>query len=77
MIIDLILDRKSGEAYEPREFYYDVVGYGEIWPDLAWPIARAIDEGTEQDVKNELCAYIDKAGYNTVIKEYINSVEWL
>lgn len=77
MIIDLILDRKDGEAYNPKEFYMEVMDYGETWPDIAFPIASAMDSGTEQDVKNELCRYVLECGYNPQICEYINSVEWL
>lgn len=77
MIIDLILDRKDGYKYNPKEFYNEVMEYGDIWPELADPITRAMDSGTEQDVKNELCLYITKCGYNPQICNYINSVEWL
>lgn len=77
MIIDIILDRKCGEKYSPREFYRSIMEYGEMWPGIAWPIARAMDGGTEKDVKRELCEYIDNNGYNPEIKEYINSVNWL
>lgn len=77
MIIDLILDRKDGQPYNAREFYNDVMQYAETWPELANPIARAMDEGDENDVRRELCAYIDNQDYNPAIKEYINSVQWL
>lgn len=77
MIIDLILDRKDGYRYNPREFYDEVIKYGETWPDIAFPIASAMDSGIEQDVKNELCRYVIEYGYNSKICEYINSVEWL
>lgn len=77
MIIDLILDRKDGQPYNAREFYNDVMQYAETWPELANPITRAMDEGDENDVRRELCAYIDGQEYNPAIKEYINSVQWL
>lgn len=77
MIIDLILDRRDGEAYDPKEFYMEVMEYSETWPDIAFPIASAMDSGTEQDVKNELCGYVLECGYNPEICEYINSVNWL
>ena len=93
MIIDLILDRRDNEddirdgydfvrfpngqivsiLYDPHKFYTDVVGYGEIGDD----IARAMDGGTEEDVKRALCEYIDSNGYNPGIKKYINSRDWL
>lgn len=93
MIVDLILDRHDNEdvirdgydcvrypngqivsiLYDPHKFYTDVVGYGEIGDD----IARAMDGGTEEDVKRALCEYIDRNGYNPGIKKYINSRDWL
>lgn len=82
MIIDLILDRKDDDTvfteygnkpYTAKRFYRQLVEYGEIGFD----IQRAFDGGTEQDIKRELCRYIDKQEYNPEIKNYINSVTWL
>ena len=93
MIIDYILDRKDEEedmrqgythkkmpngdliplAYDPMRFYRNIIGYGEI----AWPILSAMDYGTEQDVKNELCSYVMTQNYNPAICDYINSRNWL
>lgn len=73
MIIDCILDRKDGDPYSPEQFYRDVFEYG----DVGFDITRAMDGGTEQDVKNALKQYIDKQGYAPEIKDYIDSVEWL
>lgn len=79
MIIDCILDRKDNEKYDgydsynAHDFYIDVLGYGSIGDD----ITRAMDEGTEEDVKNALCKYIDNNEYNPEIKDYINSKTWL
>ena len=73
MIIDLILDRKDGDPYSPRQFYFDCLRYGEI----GHGITRAMDGGTEQDVKAELCAYIHENEYNPAICEYVKSVDWL
>jgi hypothetical protein len=73
MIIDLILDRKDGVKYNPRAFYSDCMGYGRV----GYGITRALDNGTEQHVKQALCKYIDDNDYNLTIKDYINSVEWL
>lgn len=74
MLIDFILDRKDGFSYDPEELYdylvgYDIPAYVEV--------ARALDSGTEEDVKKALCAYIDDEEYNPSIKDYINSVKWL
>ena len=77
MIIDRILDRYDGEpdgaVYSPEDFYRDMVLYGEIGED----IARAMDFGTEEDVRRELCEYITANEYNPEICEYINSRRWL
>lgn len=73
MIIDLILDRKDGESYRADSFYRNVVRYGEIGD----AITRAMDFGTEKDVKKALCSYIDDQDYNPEIKHFINSVNWL
>lgn len=73
MIIDLILDRKEGTPYEPKTFYNSCMGYD----DIADEITRAMDVGTEEDIKEALCAYIDNQSYNPEIKNYIRSVKWL
>lgn len=93
MIIDCILDRKyddelmeqgydsvrypNGEVrslkYDAHKFYYDVFRYGEIGHE----ITRAMDGGTEQDVRRALCDYIVANGYNNEICEYVNSRNWL
>lgn len=77
MIIDLILDRKDGVTYSPRRLYDEIMDYCPIWPEIAHPIARAMECGTEEDVKRELCRYIDEQEYNPAIKDYINEVNWL
>lgn len=93
MIIDCILDRKDNEsylaqgithfrlpngklepiAYDPGAFYHDVRDYGEIGDD----ITRAMDYGTEQDVKAALCEYVLQNEYNPAICDYIASRNWL
>lgn len=77
MIIDLILDRKAGDAYNPRDFYCHVLDYRDIWPEISDPITKAMDEKPEQVVKFELCRYVIENGYNPEICDYINSVDWL
>ena len=87
MIIDLILGRinnaKTAKArelpdpYNPREFYDGIMDWYELIPETAGPIARAMDEGEEADVKKELCTYIDNHGYNPGIKKDINKLNWL
>ena len=73
MIIDIILDRKDGEKYNPEQFYRDVTEYGEIGFD----ITRAMDSGTEKDVKSALCKYVTDNGYADRICKYVKSVKWL
>lgn len=83
MIIDLILDRKDDieggytDAYNPHDFYMECMGYNSIFDGIADGITRAMDSGTEEQVKNELCLYILKNEYNPKICEFINSVNWL
>lgn len=78
MIIDLILDRKDGKKYNPREFYNGVVGYwGTFQDDVMLKIADALDGGTEIEVKRSLARYIIEHEYNLEIIDYIKSVEWL
>ena len=79
MVIDYILARRDTEelegvdSYAPRDFYYDILVYG----DAGERIARAMDEGSEEDVKKALCDYIDRNRYSPKIKDYINSKSWL
>ena len=83
MIIDLILDRKDNilegftDDYSAHDFYMDCMDYNDIFDGIADGITRAMDGGTETDVKRELCKYILKNGYNTEICEFIKSVSWL
>lgn len=82
MIIDMILNRKGFEEdgvmdyYNPKYFYDMMMAYGE-YGGSGWDIARAMDIGSEDDVRKELCKYIDNNHYNPQIKDYINSVEWI
>lgn len=60
--------------YNARAFYHRVMDYANMG---GVEIARALDGGTEADVKRTLCEYIDRNEYNPEIKDYINAVEWL
>lgn len=78
MIIDRILDRYDDEKegyfnYNAHDFYFDVFEYGRIGDS----ITRAMDYGTEEDVKKALCEYVIKNEYNPKICDYINSVNWI
>jgi hypothetical protein len=79
MLIDAILDRKYEREngifrYDPRELYNYINGWA---GGLYDPVARAMDEGTEADVKKALCFYIGSQGYNKRIKDFVNSVNCL
>lgn len=73
MIIDLILDRKDGDDYSPRSFYFSVMEYGRP----GWGITRAMDAGTNRDVQKALADYILDNGYNPNLCGYVFSVDWL
>ena len=76
MIIDLILDRKEGEPYNPKDFYTNVLAYEDVFK-FEPTISKAMDYGEEEDVKRALCDYINRQNYNPSICDYINSVNWL
>ena len=78
MIIDKILDRKDGTPYNAREFYNAMMEYEGFFKfDPPFAISRAMDSGTEADVKAALCHYIISQEYNPEICDYINSVIWV
>ena len=83
MIIDLILDRKDNaefdgiDTYNAHDFYVRCMEYNGIFNGIADGITKAMDCGTEADVKKELCKYITSNGYNEKICDYINSVNWI
>lgn len=72
MVIDLILNREDGQAYEPRTFYRRVREYSDVSPEngTIGNILDAMDNGEEADVKHALHTYIDKNGYNPDIPEW-------
>lgn len=75
MIIDVILDRKDGVEYDAREaskYMYDEAVIFEF--DY---LVRALDSGTNKDVQDALCKYIDKNDYNPDLKDYIRSQIWV
>lgn len=78
MIIDSILDRKNGRRYNTHDFYlevrkYERLGVGTRGED----ISIAMDYGDNKDVQRVLCQYIDRNKYNSSIKDYIRSQEWV
>lgn len=76
MLIDLILGRMEGERYNPKQFKKDVKDYCEFF-DIYIPILNALLNSTDDNVKDELCKYIDEEWYGSpTIKNYIRSVSW-
>lgn len=73
MIVDLILDRKDSRTYNAHDFYMACMGYGRIADD----ITRAMDGGTEADVKAALCKYIVDNEYNPLLCDYIRRINWI
>ena len=83
MVIDLILDRQYDDlrgmrnAYNPAQFYRDCMEYSAIFDGVADNITRAMDFGTEDDVRAALCEYIYLNGYDPRICEYVRSRRWI
>lgn len=74
MIIDKILDRMDGEPYSSKQFYNDCMEYGTI----GHGIARAMDSGTEQDVKREIKRYLFENDYlRQEIYAFVDSKKWI
>lgn len=76
MLIDIILGRRDGEEYNARRLYSYLQKEGNVFP-FYWDIARVMDEGTEEDVKETLCRYVKEHGYRQELCDYVRSVEWL
>ena len=77
MLVDLILDRMDGVSYSPSEFEEEVKEYCETFPSYI-PVYNALINGSEDEVKDELCRYIDDEWNGSrLIKDYINNVNWL
>jgi len=73
MIIDLILNRREGDAFNSKQFYKDVINYGEIGRE----IADAIAAKQETRIKRALSDYVKDQDYNLDIIEYVKSVKWI
>ena len=75
MLVDLILDRKDGQPFNPQDFKEDVRGYLDRFDYI--DVYKALFYASEDKVKDELCKYIDDEWYgNPIIKDYIRSVSW-
>jgi len=79
MLIDAILDRKADRENGIFDYvHYKFYNYVKGWRiDDYDNVVKAMDEGKETDVKKALCDYIENSGYNTNIKDFVNSVDWL
>ncbi len=79
MVIDIILDRRADvndgqdnwSYSEIKDLYDSAVELGFV------ELRDILNYGTEEEVKQELCRYIDDQGYRPSIKKFINSVDWL
>lgn len=65
MIIDKILDRKEGWGYSAKEFYEYCNSQ-----EVGWPIARAMDEGTNFEVCCEILQYLVNNRYVPELVKY-------
>jgi len=77
MIIDCILDRKDGMKYNPKAFYNKVMEYYNSFPEITGKIANALDNGTNENIRYELCMYIKYNEYNNDICSYILTKDWI
>ena len=55
----------------------ECMSYSTIFDGIGDNITRAMDFGTEEDVKKALCDYVISNGYNIALCDYINNVNWL
>ena len=79
MVIDIIIDRQADvndgqdtwDYNKAKDLYDSAVEFGFV------ELRDSLDFGTEEEVKQELCKYIDDQGYRPSIKKFVNSVDWL
>lgn len=78
MIIDLILDRKDGQEYNPQEFYFSVKQYiCSAGAATVLDITEAMESGNDNRVKTALISYVLENEYSTEVAHYILSQNWL
>lgn len=76
MVIDILFDRRDGYGYDPKHLYNYCMASPML--DVVEPIRKALDYGTEADVKQALLDYCSQNGYvHGGMPEYIRSVKWL
>jgi hypothetical protein len=76
MIIDCILDAVDFDEYSAKEFYDYLTGYYSR-SNESDAIANALDSGTNEDIQEAICQYIDANGFNSDIKIKVKSFDWL
>ena len=77
MLVDLILDRRDGASYSPSEFEDEVKECCDTFPSYI-PVYKALICGSEDEVKDELCRYIDDEWYGSpLVRDYILSNVWI
>lgn len=83
MIIDCILDRYDGVAYDPYDFMNAMRGYRGIGVDIAdelnFAFVRAYrgESNPDSNVKKALKKYVINNGYNLAICDFIDSADWV
>lgn len=75
MLIDTICERREAEVAGMP--YHAIDLYCSALDTHRHDVSSAMDYGTEDDVRNALCAYIDRNGYSPDLKTYIRSRVWL
>lgn len=76
--IEISEEEIQNGVYNAHEFYYNVFAYqGGCGGYYAERITRAMDCGTDDDVKAELCRYIIENEYNPEICKFVNSRKWI
>ena len=79
MIIDSILDRRADNKDGFDKWTVDDLRYvyDEAMSFKFNYLSRAIDGGTNKDIQEALCRYIDENGYRPSIKRYVRTKDWL
>lgn len=75
MIIDAILERRSGGEYGPKQMRYL---YDEAMLFGFADLASALDGGDGKAIANALCRYVDIQGYgHAELREFIKNANWV
>ena len=80
MVIDIIIDRRDAiQDCGEDDWYYDKAKelYNAAEESGFVELRDSLDYGTEEEVKQDLCKYIDDQGYRPSLKDFVNSVDWL